>query len=391
MSDDLTRLIVGAGGISLQCDPQELARLNAAPMVEEPLDSLGAYGYRLLLTGYSDMIARKERSSAFGAGRQLTQDLRSVKANPRMLSNHKLKGSVDTWSCKGMFYRMDYKVCDGQVIIFNIQPLDHIQKARDLSEKPCLYQVTKNDGGGWKITGKVDSVKPGYGAVNGQSNNLTKATWLMGAHLEFEFGKQVNEYTLFHNPSIGGMGDTWESFRDKIGITTPVTKIFAEKLLAAQRASNSIKWVAHSQGGVIFAEAVRTIVKNNKKEKSVLDRQSVALHGNANNNFRSKFLFEKAGVEVISARGNTYDFVNVIIGMNSLNPWRVLGSLVYARHVFSGSVNQSTHTLMHKDYDAWNTEMTSGPGRGRSPIQKGFNVIDKAARKAINVIPNHLK
>jgi hypothetical protein len=71
MSDDLTRLIVGAGGVSLQCDPQELARLNAAPMVEESLDSVSAYGYRLLLTGYSDMIARNERGSAFGAVRQL--------------------------------------------------------------------------------------------------------------------------------------------------------------------------------------------------------------------------------------------------------------------------------------------------------------------------------
>ncbi len=388
MSDDFAKLTIGASDVNLQCHPQEVMRLNSAPLVEENLGAVNAYGYYLLLTGYSHMVLVKERG--LGAGSQIDQDMRALKSNPRMLSSHKLKGSVDTWSALGRYYRLDYKVCDGQVIIFNIQPLDFIQKTRDLLEKPCLYQVAKNGEGGWQIAGKLDAVKSGYGAVNGQSNNLSKATWLMGAHLEFEFGNHVKEYTLFHNPSIGGYGDTWESFRDKIGITTPVTKLFAEKLFAAQQANQAIKWVAHSQGGVIFSEAVRTVIKN-KKEKGVLNKQSVAMHGNANNNIRSKFIFEKAGVEVIATRGNTYDLVNVIVGMNSLNPWRILGSLVYARHVFSGSVNQSTHTLQHKDYDAWNKEMTGGPGRGRSPIQKGFNVLDKLGRKVIKVIPNHLK
>jgi hypothetical protein len=389
MSDDYAKLTIGAADVNLQCHPQEVMRLNTAPLVEENLGAVNAYGYYLLLTGYSHMVLVKERN--FGSGSQIDQDMRALKSNPRMLSNHKLKGSVDTWSAKGRYYRMDYKVCDGQVIIFNIQPLDFIQKARDVLEKPCLYQVIKSGDGAWQVTGKLDAAKAGYGAVNGQSNNLSKATWLMGAHLEFEFGNDVKEYTLFHNPSVSGMGDTWESFRDKIGITTPVTKLFAEKLLAAQQANSTIKWVAHSQGGVIFSESVRTILKNNKKEKIVLDKQSVAMHGNANNNVRSKFIFNKAGVDVIATRGNTYDFVNIVLGGNSLNPWRWLGSIVYLRHVISGSANQSTHTLQHKDYDAWNKEMTTGPGRGRSPIQKGFNVLDQLGRKAVKVIPNHLK
>lgn len=389
MSEDFTMLTIGAAGVNMQCSPYELARLNSAPLVEETLGAVSPYGYQLFMTGYTDMVAKKEAATGFGA--RLVQDLQSLKANPRMLSNFKLKGSVDTWSCNGIYYRMDYKVCNGQVFIFNIQPLDHIQKARDLMEKPCLYQVVKNNEGGWQIKNKVDAASAGYGAVNGQSNNLTKATWLMGAHLEFEFGGQVKEFTLFHNPSVGGRGDTWESMQDKFGFTTPVTKLFASKLLAAQQAGQSIKWVAHSQGGVIFSEAVRTILKAHKKQAGVLDKQSVAMHGNANNNFRSKFLFDKAGIEVIANRSNTYDLVYVFAGLNTLNPWRMLGAAVYWRHVFSGSVNQSTHTLQHKDYDAWNREMTSGAGRGRSTFQKGFHAVDQLGRKAIKAIPNHLK
>ncbi len=390
MGEDFAKLTMGSADVYMQCHPHELMKLNAAPPVEVALGD-SAYGYQLLLTGYSDMVVQKEQSLGVSMIDRLKQDFRALKANPRMLSNFKKKGSVDTWSFKGMFYRMDYKVCSGQVFIFNIQPLDHIQKSRDLLERPCLYRVVKGIGGGWQINGKLDVAKTGYAAVNGQSNNLTKATWLMGAHLEFEFGDQVKEFTLFHNPSVGGPGDTWESFRDKLGITTPVTKIFADKLLAAQQANQTIQWVAHSQGGVIFAEAVRTILKKNKKQKDILDKQSIALHGNANNNLRSSFLFEKAGIEVIASRANTYDLVYVFAGFNTLNPWRVIGAAVYWRHVFSGSVNQSTHTMQHKDYDAWNREMTFGPGRGRSPIQKGFHAVDQLGRKAIKSIPNYLK
>lgn len=390
MGDDFAKLTIGSADVNLQCHPHELMKLNAAPPVEVALGD-SDYGYQLLLTGYSDMVVQKEQALGVSILERLKQDFRALKANPRLLSNFKKKGSVDTWSFKGMFYRMDYKVCNGQVYIFNIQPLDHIQKSRDLLEKPCLYRVVKGVEGGWQINGKLDVATTGYAAVNGQSNNLTKATWLMGAHLEFEFGGQVKEFTLFHNPSVGGPGDTWESFRDKLGITTPVTKVFADKLLAAQQANQTIKWVAHSQGGVIFAEAVRTILKKNKKQPGILDKQSLALHGNANNNFRSSFLFDKAGIEVIASRGNTYDLVYVFAGFNTLNPWRMLGAAVYWRHVFSGSVNQSTHTMQHKDYDAWNQEMTFGAGRGRSPIQKGFHAVDQLGRKAIKAIPNYLK
>jgi hypothetical protein len=40
----------------------------------------------------------------------------------------------------------------------------------------------------------------------------------MGRYLEHHYGKsEVNEYTLFHNPSEGGKRDTWESNRDKLG------------------------------------------------------------------------------------------------------------------------------------------------------------------------------
>src|SRR5690625_8049870 len=79
----------------------------------------------------------------------------------------------------------------------------------------------------------------------------------MSRQLEFAFGRDLKEYTLFHNPSVGGLGDTWESVRDKLGFTTPVTREFARLLSQTQAAGNETRWVAHSQGGLILTEAVR--------------------------------------------------------------------------------------------------------------------------------------
>ena len=118
---------------------------------------------------------------------------------------------------------------------------------------------------------------------------------------------------------------------------------------------------------------------------------SVAFHGNANNNSRSKILFERAGVDVIATRANDYDMVNTIVGLNSANPWRLIGSAVYSNHVFSGSVLQSPHTMMHDGYNAWDYQMENGPGKGRNTIQKGFDALDKTGRKGIKYIDNFLR
>ncbi len=173
----------------------------------------------------------------------------------------------------------------------------------------------------------------------------------------------------------------------------------------AQIAKNKTKWIAHSQGGLIFAEAVRYHLNGNRswaitggfngvfrKDKGEsLNMHSVAFHGNANNNLRSKPLFGRAGIKILATRANEYDFVNTILGANSINPWRLLGSLVYLNHVTHGSNQQSPHTLMHEDFESWDEQMSKGPGKGRNKLQKGFNAIDKTGRSGVKYINNFLK
>ncbi len=303
MSDQkFTELVLTYGDV--QVSPLEVVRLNQQPMQLMPGPR---YGNDVLLTGYSRYIFEKERKEFEFAS--LERALSSLRSNPRNPSARRLKNSLVTHSTEFETYRLDYQIHSGQVIIFNIQLVDRFQKIRDGIEKPSLYKIKKTSGV-WSVVGKTEEVTTRYAAVNGQSNNLAKARWLMGAHLDFEFGKEVNEFTLFHNPSVGGAGDTWESIQDKFGFTTPVTKKFAKIISETQKQGNETTWLGHSQGGVIISEGVRYLLNhesswslnklslngiNNTKKGKLLDKQSVVLHGNANNNWRSGRLFKRAG------------------------------------------------------------------------------------------------
>ncbi|MFA7556016.1 MAG: hypothetical protein WCY88_17360 [Spongiibacteraceae bacterium] len=388
--NQLTFLLFRHGAI--QTSPEHVAILNAQgyiPFVDTTIEQqTSSSGYKVLMTGYANFILEKETST--GEKRNLLSLLKGLRAIPRPLQAKILKGSISTFQLSNDSYRVDYRVTGGQVVVYNIQPLDRIQIQRDKQEQVALYKVKRNARGIWQTSNQVDKVTTRYAAVNGQSNNLTKATWLMGSHLEYEF-KSLQEYTLFHNPSIGSVGDSWESFRDKMGFTTPVTKKFAKILAETQAAGNETKWVTHSQGGAIFAEGVRYILNDNShsalhqfrlnglrnpEKGELLNKQSVAFHANANNNLRSKPLLKRAGINVIAIRANDYDMVPNVLGLNTLNPRKLIGSMVYMSHVLNGSVTQSPHTLM-QDQATWNNNMDYGPGKGRDPVQKVFNTLVK--------------
>ena len=392
---------------TIQVSPQHLQMLNMKPptLFKEPgsTKSLES-GYRVFLTGYADYVLSNEINAY--AARSLVNLINQLRSNPRPIQNgYQMKNAIDTRKVNTEKYNVWYKIISGQVVVFNVEIQDVEQNARNRLEKPGLYKVKKTAQGNWVKDFAATKITTVHAAVNGQSNNLNKASWLMGAHLDFEYGKSnLKEFTLFHNPSVGGGGDTWESLQDKLGFTTDVTRKFSKILQTSQKEGKEIKWVAHSQGGAIFAEGVRYFLNGNsswailggfngvfKDKKDVnLSNHKVAFHGNANNNMRSKFLFERAGIEVVSTRVNDYDFVGNILGLNTLNPRELIGSGVYINHVFSGSVAQSPHT-MSQTQEQWDKNMTSGPGKGRGPIQKGFEAVNDTVQSSVRYINNFLK
>lgn len=421
--------LFSSGNIAMS--PAEVIQLNSqSPTIfsGNVINAQGA-GYHLFLTGYAQARYNLEKKLDFKF--EIERTLHQLKSNPRPVINGFVKaGSVDTRRFTTLHFFFDYKISSGQIIVFNIELQENAQIARDSTEKQALYHIKRGANNIWRISKKIDYVTTELAAVNGQSNNLAKATWLMGEHLDVEFSKDkpVKEFTLFHNPSVGGDGDTWESVQDKLGFTTDVTKKFVKILQDVQANRDPVKWIAHSQGGIIFSEAVRYHLNNDSswailggfngalrekvgghfgiQKNKLLDKHSVAMHGNANNNTRSEHLFRRAGIKVIAYRSHDYDMVNKIIGFNFKNSRELIGSAIYRKHVTDGSVAQSPHTLPFKGMDNWQRQMEHGPGRGRSSLQTLFenhvsgkqSITDAAiesvketGNKAMKAISNYLK
>jgi hypothetical protein len=394
--DEINYLTMHFGG--LQVSPKQMAKLNKGPATPfaDSLDSPGAVGgYQVILSGYADYIYQQERASNDFAS--LEKLLRGLRSNPRPLDGQIKKGSVSTYQFSNVDFIIQYRIASGQVVVFNIQPQNKLQKARDKLETPGLYSVKKNSKGIWSVEGKTSEVRTAHAAVNGMLNNLTKATWLMGSHIEYAYGKNISRYTLFHNPTGGPGTDLWECVRDKMGFSTAVTKQFSQVLTQTQSAGNKTKWVAHSQGGLIFTEAVRYALNGNSStalnqlklngvrhadKGSVLDNHKVTFHGNANNIWRSKRLMERAGIDILAVHIHDYDFVGNFLGANTSSLRKIVGSTLYLPHVIDGSIAQSPHTTMQSQKE-WEKQMKTGPGTGKNKPQQAFE-------KTVTLAKNYL-
>ncbi|CUA85364.1 RHS repeat domain-containing protein [Pseudidiomarina woesei] len=203
-----------------------------------------------------------------------------------------------------------------------------------------LYKVVKVKGK-WQIAGEVDSVTTAHAAVNGILNEADRAAGLMGDHLEHAYeDDEITEYTLYHNPTEGVFWDSWETFRDKMGWTTDVAKGLARVLDDTQKAGIRVKWVAHSQGGAIFAEAVRYLGKD-------LSNTTVAFHASASNTWMTKRIMASSNVSIRGFLNHPGDAVPNIIGLNTANPFKIIRSIWNAPSLV-GSENDpywSPHTM----------------------------------------------
>lgn len=148
-------------------------------------------------------------------------------------------------------------------------------------------------------------------------------------HLSRAYGNVTN-FTLAYNPTRGPLADLWESFRDKLGFTTQVTREFSGVLQNIQNRGVSVKWVAHSQGGVIFSEAVRI-------SSGDLSRNSVAFHSGANNIVVTNSILRSHNVSTMGYLNPRNDPVPNLAGMNTINPVTIARSLFQLYNVIWGA------------------------------------------------------
>ncbi len=197
----------------------------------------------------------------------------------------------------------------------------------------------------WVDLGEVNGIITEHVAINGILNSFEKAVQLMGDHMIEAYGDGVEKMTLLFNPTDGFLIDGLETLRDKLGFTTDITKQFSGVLMDAKASGLSVTVVAHSQGSVIFSEAIRT-------SNTSFTNMRVTFHGEAVNHFVTRRILRDAGVQLVGSgqfkggfRSHPFDAVSTLIGFNTINPIRIIGSILYSPLLKYGGRKYSPHTL----------------------------------------------
>jgi hypothetical protein len=271
-------------------------------------------------------------------------------------------------------YVIKYGISSSAVIVSSIR-LNHeilgAQKDKSL-ERPALYtverigslkfsarstleEISDLERESWRRKDNVTKVRTRHAAVNGMLNDHRKAVWLMGVHADEAFSKdEFNEFTLFHNPSETRNLDFYESVRDNLGITTENAKQLAAILRQVQQDGQPVKWVVHSQGGIIFKQAIDYHIKHHTGQS--LHLNSVVFHSGGNNKRVTDKLLNKVGIRrEASDRDNPFDLVPNLAGFNHLSPSAICRSLRFSKKVAGNNLStaESPHTLPFLSLEAY--------------------------------------
>ncbi|WP_221801948.1 hypothetical protein [Oceanobacter mangrovi] len=194
----------------------------------------------------------------------------------------------------------------------------------------------------WAVRKSVSSINTEKAAVNGMLNDLQAAGGLMGIHMQHAYPKDdVNEYTLFHNPTESVLFDLAECLWDK-GITKPshnaqhLTAVLHQSKLQGRK----IEWVVHSQGAIIFCRALEYYRRTYSGD---LSNHSVVIHASGASVSRLKKAAAHLQLKVVKTRNNPLDLVLNLSNHRSL----LARSLFFAKHVINSDHHNglSPHTL----------------------------------------------
>jgi len=146
-----------------------------------------------------------------------------------------------------------------------------------------------------------------------------------------------NEFYMIHNPSDGPLNDFGECCVQKLGIKTTVASTTTDILRNFDLKTANI--VAHSQGTMILNKSLQTLHKEGVEMKGM----KLSYHGAAANVLRSRMFANKVGAEIVENDGHPLDAVHNIVGMNTVNPLRIAGSVIAAPLLFKND-RISPHT-----------------------------------------------
>lgn len=232
--------------------------------------------------------------------------------------------------------------------------------------EPGLYHVTYDSQSGKLTVRPTDKVTTSYAAVNGVMNHLDRAAIVtldkVCATTDLKRDRPPVEFTLFHLPNLGLTHDVRLAAAEKIGVTTPDAMRLFEILEAGSKAGQITTWCLHSRGASVFDAAVR----HADRRHLTLSGQTAAVYSGASNDFTMRENLQEGGVALLG-RGfynSPVDLVPQVIGMNTLNPFSIVGSLLNAPALATDASPHTWHPVLTKqDYGRVPDSQWAVPGK----------------------------
>lgn len=276
---------------------------------------------------------------------------------------------------KNYHYLVEFTHKDNQIhiddILFDTQL--HGPKNNFSAERTMLYHVNRQTSasydkakdedeleeikGAWdRVPTATTQVNTTHAAVNGMLNELDKAAWLMGTHVDAAYKSDgIEAYTLFHNPTDKPTLDIVEcAFDKRQGQKSHNAQHLAAVLAQNNRQGKKVKWVAHSQGAIIFCAALEHYrIKYGKP----LTTQELAVHGSGANIDRLKSIAHSTGIKIGDIRNNSFDLVPNVFGGNDLSRSSLVRSIKFMGLVFGENSGASPHTLPFLGLETYATQL----------------------------------
>jgi RHS repeat-associated protein len=166
--------------------------------------------------------------------------------------------------------------------------------------------------------------------VNGMLNNVDQAA----AYALKQTGTPIGgDVTLFYNPTHGFVADVTEAIIMKFTGQSALGNELAQILT-----SGDYQWVvAHSQGTLIVNDALTTLSSAGFTFDNGL---SITYFGSAANSLVAQGLSQSVGATFEGAFNSPFDAVGNVLGLNTLNPFRIVGSILAFPSLFTGGVTQ---------------------------------------------------
>ncbi|WP_220487589.1 hypothetical protein [Shewanella sp. SR43-4] len=302
-------------------------------------------------------------------------------------------------------YFIDYKIAaNSQVEVTDIYFDKQLfgERDRHTDERTMLYQVERIGAGAkydgvkskdeienlvdeWGRTKPATQVNTAHAAVNGMLNEFTKAQWLMGTHLDTAYQSDaIQAYTLFHNPSDKVVRDLIECAFDKSqSNASHNAQHLAAVLKQNQQLGKKVKWVAHSQGAIIFLSALRYYRVH---YQGLLTSQELAIHGSGANVADLQQAAKLVGLKTHEPRNNPFDPVPNLAGKNDLSASSFARSIKFFPSIMFSSTGVSPHTLPFLGVKTYYAQLSTLGSKVRAKevkkyIQKAEQLMQEAQKK----------